>query len=148
MIGGQSLCLPQTCTTTVVKQDQTCYGIASAANITYTQLLSWNPTINGQCTNLITNQNICISQPGAAYTATLIPGATVTKSSPYASATVAAPGPTAHGTILSRYACDQAYIPRYHYPLRKVLQCSDRGRLPGSCSKQHHSHQSFPANQS
>lgn len=98
LLGGQSLCLPQTCSTVVVKAGQTCYGIANAAGITYTQLLSWNPTINGQCTNLIANQNICISQPGAAYTATLIPGATVTKTSPYASATVAAPGSTAHGT--------------------------------------------------
>lgn len=102
MIAGQSLCLPQACTVTIVQQGQTCYGIANAASITYTQLLSWNPTINGQCSNLIADHNICIRQPGATYTPTLIPGATVTKINPYATATVAAPGPTAHGTLLLR----------------------------------------------
>ena len=94
---GQSLCLPQTCPIYTIQPSDTCYGIAGNANITYTQLLSWNPSINGYCSNLITGQNICIGQPGTVWTGTTIAGATPTKTDIYASATIAPPGPTAHG---------------------------------------------------
>lgn len=94
---GQSLCLPQNCPIYTIQSNDTCYAIASNANITYTQLLSWNPTINGYCSNLIISQNICIGQPGTVWTGTTIAGASPTKTDVYASATVAPPGPIAHG---------------------------------------------------
>ena len=93
----QSLCLPQTCTIYTIQSSDTCYGMAGNANMTYTQLLSWNPTINGYCSNLITGQNICVGQPGNVWTGTTIAGATPTKTDIYATATIAPPGPIAHG---------------------------------------------------
>lgn len=94
---GQSLCLPQHCTIYTIQSGDTCYGIAGNANISYTQLLSWNPTINGYCSNLIAGQNVCVGQPGAVWTGTTIAGASPTKTNIYASATIVPPGQTAHG---------------------------------------------------
>lgn len=61
------------------------------------QLVSYNPTINMDCTNLITNTNICIGASGTTYTPTTIPGATGT-SMGYPTATVAPPGSVPYGT--------------------------------------------------
>ena len=114
LLGGQSLCLPQTCQIYEVQSGDDCYGIANKTNISYTQLLSWNPTIDGFCSNLISGQNICVDQPGAVWTGTTIPGASATKTDAYASATVSPPGPTPHGQ--SSYI----RVPIYYYHFMKL----------------------------
>jgi LysM repeat protein len=95
---GQSLCLPFQCQLHTVASNDTCYGIASSANITYTAFLGYNPTINPYCTNLILGRSVCLSPPGGTYTPTTISGVIPTQTAVYATATVAPPGPTAHGT--------------------------------------------------
>jgi hypothetical protein len=61
---GDSLCIPETCKIYTVKVNDTCYGISEAYNATFTvtQLISWNPDINRDCSNLeaITGTLICI----------------------------------------------------------------------------------------
>ncbi|PON21365.1 LysM domain-containing protein [Trichoderma gamsii] len=62
---GTNLCIPQSCNLYTVAGNDTCYGIAQAHNGTFsaTQLISWNPNINRQCSNLnqITGYQICVS---------------------------------------------------------------------------------------
>jgi LysM repeat protein len=97
---GQSLCIPQTCTTYIVQSGDTCFAIATAHNITFTQLRSYNPTINPTCTNLIAGNNICLTLPGGeVYNGTTIAGATPTQTGSYATATVTPPGSVAYGTL-------------------------------------------------
>ena len=43
------LCIENQCTIHVVMAEETCDSIASSANITYSQLKSWNMNINGLC---------------------------------------------------------------------------------------------------
>lgn len=95
---GQVLCLPQTCTTYSVQPGDTCFGIADTHGITFTQLLSYNPSLNPTCTNLISGTNICVSLPGGeVYNATAISGATATQTGSYATATVSPPSGVAFG---------------------------------------------------
>ncbi|EHK43389.1 hypothetical protein TRIATDRAFT_85797 [Trichoderma atroviride IMI 206040] len=65
---GSDLCIPQSCNLYTVASNDTCYGIAQAHNGTFsaTQLISWNPNINRQCSNLnqIAGYQICVSFPG------------------------------------------------------------------------------------
>ncbi|KAL8694818.1 MAG: hypothetical protein Q9218_000577 [Villophora microphyllina] len=98
LFAGSNLCLPQTCQTYLVQAGDTCAGIASANGISYTQFRSYNPSINSQCTNLLSGTNVCLSLPGTTYTGTTIAGATVTKTDIYASATIAPPSNIASGT--------------------------------------------------
>lgn len=96
---GQSLCLPQTCTTYTIASGDTCVSIASAAGISVLNLLSWNPTINSACTNLLADYDVCVSIPGGAiWNGTTIAGVTPTATGLYATTTVAPAGPTASGT--------------------------------------------------
>lgn len=98
LLGGASLCLPQKCSVYFTQQNDNCYSIATSQGISYVELLSYNPTINPSCTNLLSGVNICVSQPGPVYNGTTIAGATVTKTSPYASTTATPPaGNIAHG---------------------------------------------------
>lgn len=97
---GQSLCLPQSCDTYNIQANDTCVGISAKNNLTYTQLFSWNPTINPSCTNLITGEYLCLSQPGAVWSGTTILGATGTQTALYATATVTPPGNVAFGKLL------------------------------------------------
>lgn len=61
---GTDLCIPQSCNLHTVAGNDTCYGIAQAYNGTFsaTQLISWNPNINRQCSNLnqIAGYQICV----------------------------------------------------------------------------------------
>ncbi|KAK1751404.1 hypothetical protein QBC47DRAFT_434461 [Echria macrotheca] len=98
---GQTLCLPQTCTTRIVQSGDTCLSLSSSINQPWQVFLAWNPTVNPVCTNLIAGRSICMSQPGQAYSGTTIPGATATKTAIYATSTVAPPGAVASGTTLS-----------------------------------------------
>ncbi|KAJ6785997.1 hypothetical protein PWT90_07633 [Aphanocladium album] len=61
-----SLCITNTCKTATVTVNTTCSAIASAANITETQLLAWNPVINPVCSNLkmMNGTTLCIEPPG------------------------------------------------------------------------------------
>ncbi|KXH53174.1 LysM domain-containing protein [Colletotrichum nymphaeae SA-01] len=76
-------------------------GYATAvcvAGRTYTQVIAWNPTVDSYCTNMIAGQNICVGPPGGVLNFTTIPGATVTKTAIYATATADRPAPVASGT--------------------------------------------------
>jgi hypothetical protein len=90
-------CLPRTCPTYLVKPGDNCAVVAAAHSITFAKLVSYNPSINMDCTNLLSNTNICVGAAGVTYTPTTIPGATVTSTS-YATATVAPSGSIPFGT--------------------------------------------------
>lgn len=61
---GTEICLPESCTKHIVAVNQTCLEIA----ITYGQyqsqsIITWNPTINPGCSNLVAGEVICVSSP-------------------------------------------------------------------------------------
>ncbi|CAG8910036.1 unnamed protein product [Penicillium egyptiacum] len=60
-----SLCVEGNCEPYLVQQNDTCRSVAAAHNITLTQLLSWNPTIDPKCTNWQTKIDhvICVGNP-------------------------------------------------------------------------------------
>ncbi len=89
-----------TCQTYKVKANDTCWSIADSlgSNVTITDIMSYNPTLNDICSNLRLGENICISPATGQYTPTLIPGVKATQIGTYATSTVAPPGPTASGT--------------------------------------------------
>ncbi|PPQ88791.1 hypothetical protein CVT25_010476 [Psilocybe cyanescens] len=97
LVAGQDLCLPRTCPIYLVQANDNCAAVASAHSLTFAQLVSYNPSINMDCSNLISNTNICVGPSGVEYTPTTIPGATSTTSG-FASSTIAPPGPTPFGT--------------------------------------------------
>lgn len=98
---GQTLCLPQPCTSYVVQDGDSCVAIANATGTSFQQLVSWNPTIDAYCTNLISGQNICVGPPGGYGNFSTIAGATVTQTAQYATTTAARPTPVASGTTQS-----------------------------------------------
>ncbi|KAJ5745060.1 hypothetical protein N7520_010242 [Penicillium odoratum] len=65
---GTSLCLPATCDVYTLQANQSCYDITLAYNYTFTvtQLNSWNPDINRDCSNLevMVGTHLCVSPPG------------------------------------------------------------------------------------
>ncbi|KAI0595745.1 carbohydrate-binding module family 50 protein [Biscogniauxia sp. FL1348] len=85
-----ALCLINTCSVYTVKTNDTCKGIAKSANITQSQLMTWNPIISSGCYNLerLVGDQVCISMPGIAY---VDPAPTVIAPT---TATTAAPVPT------------------------------------------------------
>ncbi|KAL1961764.1 hypothetical protein VTN77DRAFT_1090 [Rasamsonia byssochlamydoides] len=95
---GTSLCLPMTCQTYTVQPNDTCWSIAGNYSTSFISLISYNPTINSQCSNLATGEIICLSPPSGNYTPTTIPGVTPTQTSVYATSAVSAPGLVAQGT--------------------------------------------------
>ncbi|RDB24798.1 hypothetical protein Hypma_007466 [Hypsizygus marmoreus] len=97
LFAGQDLCLPRPCPTYLVQPNDNCAAVAAAHGLTFAQLVSYNPSINLDCTNLLSDTNICIGASGATYTPTTIPGATSTTSG-YATATVTPPGSIPFGT--------------------------------------------------
>ncbi|KAL9564084.1 hypothetical protein ACKAV7_011797 [Fusarium commune] len=70
---GTNLCLPLTCTNLYkVKKGDTCLDIAMNANILTDRLLSFNPQIDSNCTNLYDadpywGSTLCVSTPGGTY---------------------------------------------------------------------------------
>lgn len=60
-------CLPKSCETYKVKQSDTCLSVAKAVGLSYTMLLSYNPTLNRQCTNLFKDDQICLTPPAGRY---------------------------------------------------------------------------------
>ncbi|TFK33710.1 hypothetical protein BDQ12DRAFT_670041 [Crucibulum laeve] len=98
LFAGQDLCLPRMCPTYLVQANNNCATVAATDSITFAQLVNYNPLINLDCTNLISNTNICIGPSGPMYTPTTIPGAMV-MTSDFATSTVALPGATPFGTM-------------------------------------------------
>ncbi|KAI4161591.1 MAG: hypothetical protein LQ342_004732 [Letrouitia transgressa] len=98
LYAGGTLCLPQTCRTYVVQPNDDCAALASSNGISYTQFRAYNPSINQDCTNLLSGTRICVGLPGPTYNGTTIDGATITKTDQYASSTVAPPSNVATGT--------------------------------------------------
>ncbi|KAL3456377.1 hypothetical protein BJX64DRAFT_41437 [Aspergillus heterothallicus] len=99
---GQVLCVPQSCRLYPVTLGTTCEAISSINNISIDELYEWNPYLNSECTNLIAGDEVCISRPGTGVrptaTTTTFVTATMVRTSGYATATVAPPGQTPHGT--------------------------------------------------
>ncbi|KAJ2991553.1 hypothetical protein NUW58_g2476 [Xylaria curta] len=91
------LCISNPCTVYTVQANDTCRSIARGANITETQLKSWNPIINLGCYNLekMNGTTVCISAPGQPY----VPPASVTiTGSPGTGTAVPVPDDIANGT--------------------------------------------------
>ncbi|KAF8537777.1 hypothetical protein BDD12DRAFT_780083 [Trichophaea hybrida] len=59
------ICLPIPCTTYTVQSGDTCNSVAAARRITTQQFMSWNPSINSGCTNLLAGLDYCVRAPGA-----------------------------------------------------------------------------------
>jgi LysM repeat protein len=94
----QSLCLPPVCQDYVVQSGDTCVEIADKFTTSFQQLITWNPTINSYCTNLIAGHNLCVGPPGGFVDFTTVPGATGTQTAIYATETASRPSPVAEGT--------------------------------------------------
>ncbi|KAI9775416.1 MAG: hypothetical protein M1839_001111 [Geoglossum umbratile] len=103
---GQSLCLPNQCTTYTMSPNETCIGVAFQNAIPFANILSWNPTINSDCSNLSPKGSvICISSPFPTWSGTVIAGGSPTQTGSYATATAAPPTQTAFGTTLNCGNC-------------------------------------------
>ncbi|KAK9646497.1 hypothetical protein HCH54_005237 [Aspergillus fumigatus] len=98
LLQGQNLCLPRQCPVYLVQPGDTCNTIAEAYSLSIADLISYNPSLNRACSNLIVGDNICVGLSGQTYTPTTIAGATATKTEQYATTTTAPPGPTGYGT--------------------------------------------------
>ncbi|VDC05351.1 unnamed protein product [Peniophora sp. CBMAI 1063] len=72
--GGQ-ICSSGSCTLYTVQTGDTCIGLYTTHNITWTQLLAWNPQLDSTCSNIgmQVGKTICVSAPGGAY----VPATTV-----------------------------------------------------------------------
>lgn len=68
------------------------------SGIGYTDLLAYNPSVNNDCSNLLSGTNICIGLPGPTWNGTTIAGATVTKTDEFAPSRTAIPTNAALGT--------------------------------------------------
>ncbi|KAL8918130.1 MAG: hypothetical protein Q9172_005557 [Xanthocarpia lactea] len=73
-------------------------GSTIAHGVSYSTFSGYNPTINGQCSNLLSGINVCISPAAGTYTPSTIAGATVTQVGVYATTTIMPPSPTPFGT--------------------------------------------------
>ncbi|KAK4210757.1 carbohydrate-binding module family 50 protein [Rhypophila decipiens] len=74
LVSTSSICLPAACTLFQVPSSgtTTCDSLAksfstSSLNVTATQFLTWNPTINGLCDALAPDEYVCKSPPGGSY---------------------------------------------------------------------------------
>lgn len=65
---GKELCLPDQCEIYTVQENNTCYQITQASKNAFSisQLVSWNPNLNRDCSNIgqMVGMQICISFPG------------------------------------------------------------------------------------
>jgi hypothetical protein len=61
---GNSLCVPSMCKLHTLQANETCYGITQAydGSFTVTQMISWNPDINCDCSNLeaLVGTQLCV----------------------------------------------------------------------------------------
>jgi LysM repeat protein len=81
-----TLCIPSTrsCSTYIVKQGDSCGSVAMAANATWTQIVSWNPAVAYDCSQIanLVSYAVCISNPGGSWTIQSIPGQSQPTSAP------------------------------------------------------------------
>ncbi|KAL4876345.1 hypothetical protein BJY04DRAFT_143001 [Aspergillus karnatakaensis] len=108
---GQVLCLPEACQLYPVELGASCNDIIGANNLDIEQLFEWNAYLDAECTNLVAGDQVCVGAPGAlqptpAPTPTPTPDPTGSRTTGYATATVAPPGPVPRGTTKS---CGQYY---------------------------------------
>ncbi|KAL6697209.1 hypothetical protein J3F84DRAFT_368307 [Trichoderma pleuroticola] len=83
---GTSLCIPDShvCKPYMVLKADTCSSIQSQFKISYAQLIAWNPSLGGKCSNIqqYVGYAICVSNPGGNYVnpspTTIIPSSTAT----------------------------------------------------------------------
>ncbi|KAI0954351.1 hypothetical protein AcV7_007610 [Taiwanofungus camphoratus] len=103
---GSTICLSGACSLYTVQTNDTCVEIAADHNVTWSQLLSWNPQINSYCNNLIleVGKGICVGPPGGGYT----PSATVTFVTGSPTAIAIPTAPIAPGA--DRSQCGQWYV--------------------------------------
>ncbi|KAH8803541.1 hypothetical protein F5884DRAFT_805793 [Xylogone sp. PMI_703] len=98
---GSNLCLPFSCTVARIHNIQDCATAIINNNITAALLLSYNPTLDANCTTPTTNGSIiCVSPPFGQFTPTPISGVAATPTGMFATSTVTPPGITARGTTL------------------------------------------------
>ncbi|KAI0398850.1 hypothetical protein F4802DRAFT_613319 [Xylaria palmicola] len=93
-----TLCLGHSCPTITLEANSTCNGLAKANNMTYAQLLAWNPSIDLACSNLDkqAGYELCVGNPDPGYVA---PTSTSLSVSPTtATSPVAIPTDIANGT--------------------------------------------------
>ena len=64
--GLKKVCIEQSCTPYRIQENETCVDVSIAYNITLTQLVSWNPSVDPACANWNhkVGHIICISDPG------------------------------------------------------------------------------------
>jgi hypothetical protein len=62
---SRTLCIRHQCSVYVVKQNDTCSGIASSNKLSIAEFRAWNPAINGLCSNPVemVNRTLCLSNP-------------------------------------------------------------------------------------
>lgn len=74
-----TLCIRQQCSVHVVKQSDTCSGIASSNNLSIAEFMAWNPAINGLCSNLVdmVNRTLCLSNPLEEFLVSNNPGSAI-----------------------------------------------------------------------
>ncbi|KAK6526921.1 hypothetical protein TWF281_010117 [Arthrobotrys megalospora] len=96
---GVQLCLPKPCATSYqVQEDDYCSNIEVAHGLSLGDLVSYNPGLNVDCTNLWEDFTICLNPEGGTFTPTTIGGVVPTRIGEYATETVAPPSPTPDGT--------------------------------------------------
>lgn len=70
---------------------ETCWSVAIDNGISFSEFLTYNPSVNNDCPNLQVGSNVCISLPGPLWNQTTLPGATGTKTAQLATSTAAIP---------------------------------------------------------
>ena len=121
LIAGATLCLPQSCSIYNVQPGDTCSGITGTTGVGLSDLTSYNPTLNSDCSNLNAGENLCLSPPAGNYTPTPIAGATATHTGSFATATVAPKGKKAAG---STDKCGKWYEVQVSRPLLLLTSMS------------------------
>ena len=96
---GETVCLPNQCTTYAMSSTDDCWSVSTNNNISYAAFLNYNPTINSDCSNLPPNGSVvCVTSPAGTYTPVFVPGTNQTAIGVYTDSAVPAPGPSAFGT--------------------------------------------------
>jgi len=92
----------------LVKTDQGCNEVASLNNLSFQQLLSWNPGVGSNCEGLWANVNVCVGIVGFTATPTPTPSRTSTRpTTPTPTNGVQTPLPTQPGMVSN---CDRFYF--------------------------------------
>ncbi|KAK6528315.1 hypothetical protein TWF281_009558 [Arthrobotrys megalospora] len=98
LIVGQSLCLPNKCSTYLFKNEDTCAAIAGTLGLQTATLIGYNPSINEACSNTgLKGSYICVTSPFAEYTPVFVENAS-SNTGVYADTAIPAPGAIAKGT--------------------------------------------------